>query len=143
MSEQLLKRTRIRVLGEKAAATRAWLDDVAPAAQIVGDNDPAEYVLLALDDLSDLLEEAAATSAYQHTRDQESVPAAMARRLIAGENPIKVWREHRGLTLEELHRRTLLTKGYLSLLENGERRGTVTTLKEIAKVLAVSLDELV
>jgi DNA-binding Xre family transcriptional regulator len=141
MSELPVK--RIRVLGRQATTARSWIDDVVPAAQVVGENEPAEYVLLSPDDLDDLIDEAAATAAYQHTGDQETVPAAIVRRLVAGENPIKVWREHRGLTLHALGRRTRITKGYLSLLENDERRGTIDTLKVIAEALDVSLDELV
>jgi DNA-binding XRE family transcriptional regulator len=134
---------RIRVLGVKADLARAWLQKSVPTAQVVEEREHAEYVLLTPDDLDDLLDDAAAVAAYQHTREEETVPAAMTRRLIAGESPIKVWREHRGLTLDALAQRTENSKGYLSQLENRERSGTVATLKKIAAALNVDLDELV
>jgi DNA-binding Xre family transcriptional regulator len=134
MSDLLVK--RIRVLGRQAAVARAWLDDAVPAARVVDAHEEAEYVLLDP-------EKAAATATYRHTRDQGTVPIAMARRRVAGENPIKLWREYRGLTLKALGHRAGISKSYLSLLEAGERHGTVATLKKIAEALEVDLDELV
>jgi hypothetical protein len=46
-----------------------------------------------------MVEEHEAAAAFAATRDQESVPDAIVGRLIDGENPIRVWREHRGLSL--------------------------------------------
>lgn len=46
-------------------------------------------------DLEEMREDAAATAAFYATRDQETVPAEMVDQLIAGENPVKVWREYR------------------------------------------------
>lgn len=36
---------------------------------------------------------------------REDVPMEMVNRLIAGEHPVRVWREHRGMTSAELARR--------------------------------------
>jgi|HubBroStandDraft_6_1064221.scaffolds.fasta_scaffold1778159_1 DNA-binding XRE family transcriptional regulator len=141
MTELLVK--SIRVLGDKAAAARAWLDDAVPAARVVGNDEPAEYILMRPEDLDELLEDAAAVAAYHHTRKQEDVPAAVVRRLVACENPVKVWREHRGMTLQALGDSADLGKGYLSQIENGERQGTVSTLKRIAEALNVDLDDLI
>ena len=51
------------------------------------------------DDLADLIEDAAAIADYRRTRDQECVPIGVVDRLIAGENPVRVWRDHRGHSL--------------------------------------------
>jgi predicted transcriptional regulator len=94
------------------------------------------------EDLAELIEDAAATAAYQRTRDQEYVPISIVDRLIAHENPVRVWREHRGHSLRQLAERAGVGIGYLSQIENGERKGTVETLKKTAAALVVDLDDL-
>ena len=86
--------------------------------------------------------DAAATAAYHRTRDQQRVPMGVVDRLIARENPIRIWREHRGHSLRQLAERAGVGIGYLSQIENGERKGTVGTLKKIAAALDVDLDDL-
>src|SRR5271166_1699728 len=93
------------------------------------------------EDLADLIEDAAAAAAYHRTRDQERVPIGVVDRLIAGENPVRVWREHRGHSLRQLAEHAGVGFGYLSQIENGERKGTVETLKKIAAALDVDLDD--
>lgn len=80
--------------------------------------------------------------AHARAAGEERVPIEIARRLIAGENPIRVWREHRGMTLDQLSARSSIGKGYLSDIENGKRTGPVQTLQAIARALDVGLDEI-
>src|SRR5216683_2666339 len=87
------------------------------------------------EDLAELIEDTEAAAAYHRTYDQESVPIAVVDRLIARENPVRVWREHRGHSLRGLAERVGMGIGYLSQIENGERKGTVQTLKKIAAAL--------
>lgn len=75
--------------------------------------------------------------------EEELLPADMVGRLIAGENPVRVWREHRGLTASALAERAGLAQGYVSQVETGKRAGTVDTMKKIASALGVSIDDLV
>jgi DNA-binding Xre family transcriptional regulator len=89
-----------------------------------------------------LIEDAAATAAYHRAREEERVPIGVVDRLIARENPVRVWREHRGHSLRRLAERAGIGIGYLSQIENGERKGTVETLKKIAAALDVELDDL-
>ncbi|MDO8752555.1 MAG: helix-turn-helix transcriptional regulator, partial [Anaerolineales bacterium] len=56
-------------------------------------------------------------------------------------NPIKVWREYRGLTQQQLADKVKISKPYISQIETGKRTGTTEILSAIAKVLDVSLDE--
>jgi len=70
------------------------------------------------------------------------VPDEIVRRELAGESPIKLWREHRGLTQQELATRAGISKPYLSQIETGKRQGTVETLSSIARSLNVPLDVL-
>ena len=132
---------RLRPLGEHAALVRDRLAGLT-GAEFVDDPDRAELVVMTPEDLAELIEDAAATVAYHRTRDQEHVPIGVVDRLIARENPVRVWREHRGHSLRQLAERAGIGIGYLSQIENGERKGTVETLKKIAAALDVELDDL-
>lgn len=74
--------------------------------------------------------------------DPERVPAEIVEALIAGENPIRVWRRHRSLTLEALARASGLSPAYLSQLETGKRQGTVDVLQRLAQALGLELGDL-
>jgi len=130
---------RLRPLGDHAALVRDRLAALT-GAELVDDPDRAELVVMTPEDLTELIEDAAATAAYHRTRDQKSVPIGVVDRLIARENPVRVWREHRGHSLRQLAERAGIGIGYLSQIENGERKGTVETLKKIAAALEVDLE---
>lgn len=132
---------RLRALGDAAEILRQHVDALAGAA-LVGENDPAELVVLTPQGLADMIEEAEAAAAFAASSDDEVVPIEIADRLIAGENPVRVWRRHRGLTLEALAKAAGMGKGYLSQIENGARTGPIATLKKLAAILKVDLDNL-
>lgn len=73
---------------------------------------------------------------------EELLPAAFAKRLLKGENPIRVWRDHRGMTAKALAAKAGLGQAYVSQVETGVRDGTVDTLKKIAAALDVTLDDI-
>lgn len=73
----------------------------------------------------------------------EVVPGAVVDRLLAGENRIRVWREHRGLSARELARRAGISAAYVSELESGRKSGRVEPLQRLATALGVDLDDLV
>lgn len=75
--------------------------------------------------------------------EEELVPSEVVDRLIGGENPVQVWREHRGLSTKELAAKVGIAQPYLSQIETGKREGTVRTMKQIAEALGVQLDGLV
>jgi DNA-binding Xre family transcriptional regulator len=130
---------RLRPLGDHAALVRDRLAALT-GAELVDDPDRAELVVMTPEDLTELIEDAAATAAYHRTRDQKSVPIGVVDRLIAGENRVRVWRRYRGHSLRHLAERAGIGVGYLSQIENGERKGTVETLKKIAAALEVDLE---
>ncbi len=74
---------------------------------------------------------------------EELIPSQVVYALLDGENPIRVWREYRKLTQQQVAEQAELSKPYLSQLESGKRRGSVEILKRIAKVLDLSLEDLV
>ncbi len=72
----------------------------------------------------------------------EAVPIALVDAILAGENPVRVWRQYRGLTLAELASQAGVSAPYLSQIETGARAGTVGTLGKLAKALKLDLDDL-
>lgn len=64
-------------------------------------------------------------------------------RILDGENRVKVWREHRGLTSKALAEKAGIAQSFLPQIETWKRDGTVETLQKIAAALDLSLDDLV
>jgi hypothetical protein len=136
------RKSRIRAAGH-ATELGALIADRVPEIRLVDDEDTADFILLAADELADIIEDRTAQAAYHRTRDEEAVPIAVVDRLLTGENPIRVWREHRGLSATALAEAAGLGKGYLSQLERGTRQGPVATMQRLAVALRVDLDDLV
>lgn len=74
--------------------------------------------------------------------DDELVPAEFANRLIAGESPVRVYREFRGLTQVALGEASGVNRVQIANIESGAKRGSIDTLKKLAGALGVSLDDL-
>ncbi len=100
-----------------------------------------EYERLAKEDNEALLSD---EEIYDRAKreESESFPIEVADHLLAGKNPIKVYREYRGMTQNELAAATHINSVYLSQIETGRRAGSIRTLASIAQALDVSLDDL-
>ena len=70
------------------------------------------------------------------------IPAAVANAMLDGEQPVKAWREHRGLTQEALAEKAQISKAYLCQIETRKRVGALKTLRAVADALSISLNEL-
>jgi DNA-binding XRE family transcriptional regulator len=71
------------------------------------------------------------------------LPIELADRLFAGEAPVRIWREHRGLTLRALAEKAEVAPSYLSEIENGQKPGSVAAMVRLARALGVTVDDLV
>lgn len=71
------------------------------------------------------------------------LPAELVERLIGGESPVRIWREHRGLSAQALARTAKLTPSYVSEIETGRKPGSLNAMAKIARALGVSLEDLV
>ena len=102
----------------------------------------AEFEALAerLADIEDALTLRAAAAEFD---ERDALPIAMVKRIHAGEHPLRIWRERRGLTLSALAKRAGLQLGYLSEIESGKKPGSVDAYRRAAKALAVDIDALV
>jgi DNA-binding XRE family transcriptional regulator/PHD/YefM family antitoxin component YafN of YafNO toxin-antitoxin module len=74
--------------------------------------------------------------------EEELVPAEMVNRILDGENTLRVWREYRGLTVKQLAERAGVSAPFVSQIETGQREGSVDTMRKLAGVLKISLDDL-
>jgi DNA-binding XRE family transcriptional regulator len=87
--------------------------------------------------------EAAIRAERRHEAGEEYVPAALVERLANGEQPLKVWREYRGLTQTELGKKLGLSKMTISALETGKRDTSSRNWRRLAGALSVDIDDLI
>jgi DNA-binding XRE family transcriptional regulator len=78
----------------------------------------------------------------EKTKAKDYLPAELVSRMIAGEHPVRIWREHRGLTLTELANKADMPKSYLSAIENRRKPGSIDAHRALAKALGVTVDDI-
>jgi DNA-binding XRE family transcriptional regulator len=66
-----------------------------------------------------------------------------ANHLLSAKTPLAFWRKHRGITQEALAKLIGVAQGFVSEIESGSKTGDVQTLAAMARVLSISLDDLV
>jgi ribosome-binding protein aMBF1 (putative translation factor) len=74
--------------------------------------------------------------------NQDRIPLEVVKRLLDDENPVKVWRELRGLTQQALADAAGLPQSTIARLESGRRKGTVEQMRRLAAALGITLDTL-
>ena len=118
--------------------------------QIIERDGKPEWAILPYEEYLKLIEQAELLedihafdqiSAAIERGEEELIPAEVVNAIIDGKNPIKVWREYRSLTQQELANIVGISKPYLSQLETGKRTGTTEVLSAIAKALDVSMEQ--
>ena len=75
-------------------------------------------------------------------KGSESFPAEVADRLLAGQNPVLVYRTYRHLTQAELAAAAGVDAIYLSQIETGTRTASTKALSALAKALNITPDDL-
>ena len=71
------------------------------------------------------------------------MPADYAKRLIADDSPLRVWRELRGLSQVELGTVSEVNRVQIADIEAGRGKGAVETVRKLADALMVRVDDLV
>ncbi|WP_310531036.1 helix-turn-helix transcriptional regulator [Novosphingobium sp.] len=85
----------------------------------------------------------AAVEAQRRKDDgEEYIPADVVSRLVAGDNPLLVWRNYRRLTLDALGNLVGRKGSFISKLEKGKCEGGIRLWQDLAKALEVDLDDL-
>jgi len=102
--------------------------------------DEYRQLLDAVEDRED--REAAVEAERRRTAGEEYIPASVMDKLLAGESPLKVWRQHRGLTQGELASRVGVTTMSVSNLERGSRGARMQVWRALSEALNVSLDDI-
>jgi len=125
-------------------------EKTAMNTQIITSPSGERLVVLAEGEYQTLLEaatEAADLATIRRFRErlaageEELLPAEMVDRILDGENPIRVWREHRGMSVKALAGKAGIAPAYLSQIETGKRDGTVATVKKLAAALGITVDD--
>jgi DNA-binding XRE family transcriptional regulator len=88
-----------------------------------------------LDDIS-LFDEAKAKSS-------EFIPLELTERMLNGESPIRVYREYRGFTQDQLAEQARIGNPSLSQIENAIRTPSLDAPKRLAESLRLDIDDLV
>ena len=89
-----------------------------------------------MEDRFDLLQ------AHARGPSKDALPDTLAKRMLNGESPLRIWREFRGMTLDQLSTAAAVSKSYLSEVENNIKGGSVAFLKACAKTLNISLEDI-
>lgn len=119
--------------------------------QIIERDGKPEWAILPYDDYLQLIEQAElledirdfdSINAAIERGEEELIPAEVVNAILDDKNPVKVWREYRGLTQQQLADSAEISKPYLSQIETGKRTGTTNVLSAIAKALDVSLEQI-
>ena len=74
--------------------------------------------------------------------EEEFLPSECVQRMIDGESPVRVWRDYRQLSLAMLANAAGIDVVVLADIENRTVEPDVGTLKRIAEILRLSLDDL-
>jgi DNA-binding XRE family transcriptional regulator len=120
-------------------------------AQVIEKDGKPEWAVIPYEEYERLVEEAEMLQdirAYDEVKKaieegEELIPGEVTYAILDGENPIRVWRDYRGLTQQQLAEAAGISVPYLSQIESGKRKGTTGILSAIAEVLGLSLDDVV
>ncbi len=122
------------------------------STQIIQRNGKPEWAVIPYEVYLQLVEQAEmlqdvqdydAVKATLERGEEELIPSEVVYAILDGANPVKVWRDYRGMTQQELAEKAGISVPYLSQLETGKRKGSLGAMNAIAKALGVTLDDLV
>jgi DNA-binding XRE family transcriptional regulator len=116
-------------------------------AQLLKKDGKPEFAVLPIAEYRRLLQRLEELEETKDFRDYkrnpaESFPAEVVNRLLDGDNPVKVWREYRGLTQSQLAATTGVTVAHISQIESGKRECSVKLLRSLAGALVVDVEML-
>jgi hypothetical protein len=86
----------------------------------------------------------AAAERAEERRDagEEYIPADIVDKILAGENPLRVWRNYRGMTLEKLSAASGVSVTQISDIERRKRYGRPAQFRCLAEALNVSVEDI-
>jgi DNA-binding XRE family transcriptional regulator len=110
-----------------------------------------EFALIPVENLQKLMDDAemlADVRAYDAAKarladgDDELIPLEITERRQRGEPALRIWREYRQLTQEQLAKKSKVSRALIAAIETKRKSGSVSTWKKLGKTLDVSWDQL-
>ena len=119
--------------------------------QIINKNGQPEWAVIPYEQYQKLVDDSEMLmdiKAYDEAKKaiiegEEIIPSEVTFRILDGENALKVWREYRQLTQQQLADKAGISKAYLSQIESGKRKGTVEVLSSISETLKLTLEDII
>jgi DNA-binding XRE family transcriptional regulator len=110
-----------------------------------------EFAVIPVASLQKLMEDAemlADVKAYDAAKarleagDDELIPLEITERRLRGEPALRIWREHRKFTQEQLAKKSKVSRALIAAIETHRKSGSVTTWKKLGAALNVSWEQL-
>ena len=101
-----------------------------------------EKIQAALEDAEDIKDIEENLKALQEGKEKP-VPSEITFAVLDGTSPIRAWREHKKIKMNELAKKVGISAAYLSQIEKAKRNPTIDTLKAIARQLDIEVEMLI
>ena len=110
-----------------------------------------EFALIPVENLQKLMDDAemlADVRAYDAAKarladgNDELIPLEITERRLRGEPALRIWREYRQLTQEQLAKKSKVSRALIAAIETSRKSGSVSTWKKLGKTLDVSWEQL-
>lgn len=118
----------------------AQIVEIAGKKMAVLPVDDYERLVELAEDREDIL--AAERAEARRNAGEEYVPAELVNRIIDGENPLRVWRKYRNLSLKQLSEASGVGLSYISELERGLKNGPGQVWAKLARSLNVLVEDI-
>jgi lambda repressor-like predicted transcriptional regulator len=100
-----------------------------------------------IDRIEDAEDRATAAAALSHEKAlgleaarADALPLELVQALSDGTHPLRVWRKHRGMTLDALSSETGIAQSYLTEIETRKKPGSFDAIIKSARALNVPID---
>jgi DNA-binding XRE family transcriptional regulator len=105
---------------------------------------PVKYLEKLVEDAETLADVRAydAAKARLESGEDELIPLEITERRLKGEAALRVWREHRKLTQEQLSRKAKVSRALIAAIETRRKTGSVNTWKKLGTALGVGWEQL-
>ena len=121
---------------ERLARTAAKLRDSGKADRVA-------LPVAAAAAMAEILEDIEDAGLYRARAGEATIPHEVVKAIHKGVHPVRAWRTHRGLTLQQLAKAGRMPVGYLSEIETGKKPGSVAAYKSLARALRTQIDMLI
>jgi DNA-binding XRE family transcriptional regulator len=110
-----------------------------------------EFAVIPVQRLQRLIEDAemlADVKAYDAAKARledgmdELIPLEVTERRLRGESALRIWREYRKLTQEQLAKKSKVSRALIAAIETNRKAGSVSTWKKLGAALDVSWEQL-